>query len=163
MIRIVVNRDVVALPIPVADVVVVEGCNLKRGILEPKALAVSPFDSKDEAGTEPKREVSLRPGVIDVVPGVVPPCVVTNPRAIARMYVRSARVVRQIANGMSGAALRGTRAGASRCGTVFWNVAVADLMGRPSRLPPSFLRKRDQGQSANEPGEQGESSHDDLH
>src|SRR5579863_7998441 len=66
VVRIVVNHHVVALPVPVARVVDVEGRDLKSGAFKPESLGISAFNPKHVARTEPEREASRRPGTIEV-------------------------------------------------------------------------------------------------
>lgn len=92
MIRVVVNHDLIALPVPVSDDGIVVGKNAPVKVVEPEALAVSSLKPEDMLGTDAPREVTMCPRVIQVEPGVVAASVVPHPFVVAGVYVRDFRM-----------------------------------------------------------------------
>src|SRR4029077_8022531 len=71
MIRVVVNHDLIARPVPVADDGVIVRKNAPVKVLEPEPFAVSPLQVEYMLGADASGEVTMCPRVIKVEPGVV--------------------------------------------------------------------------------------------
>jgi hypothetical protein len=91
VIRILINHDLVRTPEPVIAKAVVVWGNAKVEAAKPEALPVPSFKPKDMVGTEPAREVSMLPRMIEMVVGIITAGVMPNP-LIAPIDVRGVRV-----------------------------------------------------------------------
>ena len=92
MIRVVVNHDLIARPVPVADDGVIVGENAPVKVVEPEAFAISALKVEYVLGTDASREVTMRPRVIQVEPGVVASRVVADPFVVTGVHVRDFRM-----------------------------------------------------------------------
>jgi hypothetical protein len=79
MVRIVVDNNVVSIPEPIADVIVVVWGNAKEEAAKPEAVSVPSSQAVDVAGADRARETPMLPGVIEVVVGIISARVVTDP------------------------------------------------------------------------------------
>jgi hypothetical protein len=91
VIWILINHELVRIPEPVIAKAIVVWGNAKVEAAKPEALAVPSCKAKDMAGTEPAREVPMRPRMIEMVVRIITPGVMPDP-LIARIDVRDVRV-----------------------------------------------------------------------
>jgi hypothetical protein len=82
MIRIFINDDRIGIPIPVADIDIVERRHAEKVVVEPETLPAASLEMVDVARPESSGKPAMLKRVIDVKPRVVPACVVPNPFAI---------------------------------------------------------------------------------
>jgi hypothetical protein len=92
MIRIVVNHDVVAVPQPVADIIVVERRDAPVVIVEEKPLAIPAPKAPHVAAADTAGEAPMFEGAIQAKPLIIPPHVVPNPLVVPGVNVRSLRM-----------------------------------------------------------------------
>ena len=94
--RILIDRDLVAIPEPVVAEGVVVWVDSKREAVKPEALPVSSPQPKDVAAAKSAREAPVLPEMIEVIVGIVAAGVVSDPAAIG-VDVRNSRMPRLIA------------------------------------------------------------------
>jgi hypothetical protein len=181
VIGILVDRDVVTVPVPVIAVVIVVGRDLEIRALEPEALAVPSLEAVNVVGAEAEGEASVLPGTINAVVRIVATGIVADPLSIVRMDVGSVGMLGVIAEGgtlvaglallrvftailAAGLSARGTirRGVMSRRGAALRNVPAADGFMAP-RLPATpVLRKRGNTEDQRETNKARKLSHFDL-
>lgn len=83
-----VDHDVVRGPIPLGAIVIIVGSDAEIEALEPKARAVSAFDSIDVAAANGAREMAVLPRVIQLVVRIVATGGMANPLPVAGVDVR---------------------------------------------------------------------------
>jgi hypothetical protein len=88
MVRVVIDHDVVATPIPVATKSYVKGGDAEVRTVEPKPARASTLQPPTVACADAKGKPPVFPGMIEVVVGVAAPGVMSNPRAVG-VNVRS--------------------------------------------------------------------------
>lgn len=96
VIRVFVNHDVVAVPVPVRDDVIVVGSDVPIEVVEPKALPVSACKVEHVLRPEASGEASVRPRLIEVEMRIVGAAVVAYPSITARVDVRDVGVSRLV-------------------------------------------------------------------
>src|ERR1017187_5223062 len=94
VVRVLVDHDLVAVPEPVAHVVVLERRDLKSEAAEPESFPGAAAEPEDVLWTETSREPAMCPDVVEVVLGIAAPGIMSNPAAVIGVDVRS--------DGMSG-------------------------------------------------------------
>jgi len=92
MIRIVVNYDLIARPVPVSNDGIVVGKNAPVEVVEPEAFAISTLKVEYVLGADATREVAMRPRMIQVEPCVIAAGIVAHPFVVARVSVRDFRM-----------------------------------------------------------------------
>jgi hypothetical protein len=160
VIGILVDRDVVVVPVPIIAVVIVVGCDLEVRVLEPEALAVPSLEAINVAGAEAESKASVLPGTINAVVGIVATGIVADPPPIVRMDVGSVGMLGVIAErgtlvawlvllrvftailaaGLSGRSTNGLGI-MNRRGAALRNVSVADVFRAPLCPTTPVLRK----------------------
>ena len=137
IVGIIVQDDVVVVPLPVSAIIVVVRRNLKEEAAKLEALAVSAVKAPNVTRADGLREAAVFPRVVGMIVGVM--SLMSHPLVIFRVYVGSFRVAFLIAKAaptlvLLGSALasavRLAAAGfrAPRLRTVCGNVAVADAV-----------------------------------
>ena len=99
VVGIVVDHDVIIIPIPVIAIADVEGCDAEIVSAEPEAAGTTAPQTPDMAASDSKRKVAVLPGMVEMEVGVVASCVVADP-AIVGMNVRGFGVAGLIAEGL---------------------------------------------------------------
>ena len=121
VVGIVVEDDVVAIPVPVITETEIEVGDGEVEAVEPEAAGDTTFETPDMVATEAAGEVSVLPGMIEVVVGIIAAGVVADPLAVG-VNVRNIGVPRFVVE--MAVVLR--RMGCShRCGSVRGNVPAA--------------------------------------
>ena len=98
MIGIFVNDDGIALPIPIANIVVIIRSYAERETVEPEAIATSAAETEHMATAKTTRKAAMFPRTIHVIVGIIASRVVANPLVIV-VNVRCFRVIGSIAEG----------------------------------------------------------------
>jgi len=88
MIGIVVEDNVVVIPIPIINVPDIIGRDAEVKATKPEASGTTAFDPPDMASTDPLRKMTMLPGVVKMIVSVVVSTVVPDP-LVVRMDVRS--------------------------------------------------------------------------
>src|SRR5579864_272182 len=129
MVRIVVEDDVVAVPEPAVDIVVVIRGDGEPEAAEAEAVAASPLQPVDVLRADDAREVPVLPGMIEVVVRVAAAGVVPHPLIALGMHVRGVGMPGRLGVVGASAALRcgGPSGCAGRRGAVSRDVTAADL------------------------------------
>ena len=135
VVRIFVDHDGIAVPVPVTGVVVIKGRYAEVEAVEPEAFAVSSSKVKLMAAAKAAVEAAVFPGMIQVVVRIAATGIVTDPMVIV-VNVRCVRMVGPIAEGATAilrlfgsAILRAAGRSASRGSrTVRWDVAAAHIV-----------------------------------
>ena len=82
MVGVVVDHDVIVVPIPVVNIGDIKGSDAERVVAEPKAGRPSASQPPHEARPETALAVAVLPRMIQVEAGVVRPLVVSDPFAV---------------------------------------------------------------------------------
>ena len=82
MIGVVVDYDLVVIPVPVPCVAEIERSNAEVEAVKPKAVGTASANAPDVAASEAAGEASMFEGAVEVVASVIPPGVVSNPLAV---------------------------------------------------------------------------------
>ena len=90
MVRVFIDRDLIASPIPARDDVVIVRSDIPVEIAEPEALAASARESK--CSSKSAAVVSVRPGLGDPVMRVVGTTIVSHPLIVPGVNVRNIRM-----------------------------------------------------------------------
>jgi hypothetical protein len=98
VVRIFVNDDGIALPIPIANIAVIIRGYAEGETVEPEAIAVPAAETKHVATAKTTCKAAVLPGAIHVIAGIVASRVVANPLVIV-VYVRCFRVIGSITEG----------------------------------------------------------------
>ena len=91
MIRIIVDNDIVSVPVPVAGISKIIGCNAEVKSVEPETVWPTACQSPNVTRTKAAREAPMCPRMIQVIVGIIPSAVVSYPASIG-MDVRRVRV-----------------------------------------------------------------------
>jgi hypothetical protein len=114
VVGIVIDHDLVAIPIPVPCVAEIERRNAELEAVKPKAVGTASANAPDMAASEAAGEASMFEGTVEVVASVIPPGVVSNPLAVV-VNVRSFGVAGLITIGSSGRGFLVWRSFLARC------------------------------------------------
>jgi hypothetical protein len=95
VIRVVVEYDIVAVPIPVSAIADIVGRYGEVVSAKPKAVRTASTDAPNVAAADFAREMSVLPGTIEMIVRVVAARIVTDPLVI-RMHVRRLGVARLV-------------------------------------------------------------------
>jgi len=134
VVRVVVNHDLVGIPEPVvAEAKVIRG-NAKKEAAKPKAARAASDDPPDVASADATWKMSVLPGMIEMVMGIIAAGIVADPVVTLDLDVRCVwvsgfLVVAAVRCGWNRLSLIGTRA-------MSGNVAATNL-----RVAASLLRK----------------------
>lgn len=82
MIRVLVNHNRIAGPIPVANIIEVVRRDAPIEVVEPESARTAAFETKNVAGTESARETTVLPWTIQVVVGIIATGIVADPFSI---------------------------------------------------------------------------------
>src|SRR5277367_26683 len=82
VVGILVDDDLVGAPSPVVAETVVIGEHAEVETAEPEAFPAASFDAEDMAAAEAAGEVSMLPGMIEMVVGIIAACAVAHPFAV---------------------------------------------------------------------------------
>lgn len=74
-----IDYDVVGVPEPVIDEVIIIGSNLEEETVKSKPLSVSAMQPEDMKRTNCTRKASMFPRMIETIVGIVPACIVAKP------------------------------------------------------------------------------------
>ena len=96
VIRIVVDHDIVAIPVPIAAVVNIIGRDREEKSANIEAVRATAPQTPHMLRPNPAFEVAVFPGMIQVVIGIGATGVMSHPVVILSVHVRSFRVVRLI-------------------------------------------------------------------
>ena len=99
VIRIVVEDDVVIIPIPVIAIADVEGCDAEIVSAEPEAARTTAPKTPDMAASDGEREVAVLPGMVKMEAGVVASGVMSYP-AVVGMNVRGLGMAGLVTEGL---------------------------------------------------------------
>ncbi len=148
MIRVLIDHDIVAIPEPAIDEAVIGRSDAEEETVKPETLPVSSSKMEDMARTEAAGKMSMCPGLIDVVVGIVTAGIMADP-FIVGVNVGSFRMASLVRGKCPGRLLSSGRLlsprrllspgrlSSSRCGTMRGNMSAA-----APRLPPlSFCAK----------------------
>ena len=139
-----VNHDLVAIPKPIADVVVVIGRHAEVEAAEPETLAIATSEMPNVSATEPASEVAVLPRMIQVKMLVTAAGIMAYPVVIA-MDVRGLGMIGTILEAMAfltalGRAILRWTAFVNGLRSMSWNVAMADFASAaPGPLSAAFL------------------------
>src|SRR5580704_11612542 len=97
VIRVLIDHDIVAIPQPVIDEVVIVRSDGEVEAAKPETLPVSSPKMENMARTEAAGKVSMFPGMIDMVVGIVTARIVSDP-FIVGVNVRSLRMTTLVGN-----------------------------------------------------------------
>jgi hypothetical protein len=92
VVRVFVNHDGIALPIPIINVIIIIGGHAEEEAAEPEAFAVASAQVVNVTTAKAAREATMFPGTIEVIMGIITTGIVTNPSVIP-MDVGSLRMV----------------------------------------------------------------------
>ena len=92
MVGIVINDDVVVVPIPVVAVTNVRRSDAEEKAAEPEPLRTTTSEPVDVARANPSPKMSVLPGMIEVVTRVIAACVVSDPAIRVGVHVRGVGV-----------------------------------------------------------------------
>jgi len=92
MIGIGIEHDVVAIPKPVVAVVIVGGSNAKKEAVKAEAIAVPASEAVDVGGAKSAWKMSVLPGAVEVVTGIVPAAIMADPAIVIRIHVGRIRM-----------------------------------------------------------------------
>jgi hypothetical protein len=98
VIGIFVNDDGVALPIPIANIIVIIRGYAEREAAEPEALATSAAETEHMATAKTTRKAAMFPRTIHVIVGIIASRVVADPLVIV-VDVRCFRMIGSITEG----------------------------------------------------------------
>jgi hypothetical protein len=127
-----VNHDLIAVPKPIAYVVVVIGRHAEVKAAEPETLAIAASEMPNVSATEATGEAAVLPGMIQMVVFVTAAGIVAYPVVVA-MNVRGLRMAGTILKAMAflrtalGSAILRWAGLSSGRGSVSWNVTMADV------------------------------------
>ena len=99
MIGVVVDDDVIAIPEPVAHVIIIVGGHTKVEAPKLEPVPIPAVQAVDKTRANRAREMSVRPRLIKVIVAVVPPGIVAHPAIGSGVNVRCiwvARLLREI-------------------------------------------------------------------
>jgi hypothetical protein len=96
VIRIFVNHDRIAIPIPIVDVLVVKRRHAKVKVVKEKTFAVSSANTELMSASEPTVESPVFPWVIEVKASIIPTLIMANPLIVV-VNVRRLRMARLVA------------------------------------------------------------------
>lgn len=88
MIGVVVDNDVVTIPEPVADVVVVVGSHTKVEAPKLEPVSIPSVQAVNKTRANGAGEMSVRPGLVEMVVGIIPPGIVAHPAIGSCVNVR---------------------------------------------------------------------------
>jgi len=140
VVRIVVDRDVIAVPEPVVDIGELPRRDAEEEAVEKEAISVS--SPEPEWTPEPARETPVLKGMIEVEASITPAGIVSDPPAIGvnvgrvgmpRFVAKAAGVRRATAHLTAGA----RRATVRLTRTVTWNESTADAMHAVAAVLPT--------------------------
>ena len=151
MVGVIVENDVVIVPIPVVDVAEIKGRDAEIVASEPEAVRTTAAQAPHTIGPQSSFEVSVIPGMIEMKSRIPASIVVSDPLVVV-VNVRCFRMALLISEGSTFAAFSGSglagRLLARRClvfasmisgGTASRNVSAADMA---ARLIVIVLRER---------------------
>src|ERR1035437_9192753 len=92
MIRVFVDHDLIASPVPVRDDVVIVRGDVPIEIAKPEAFPVSPREHEYMLRSKATAEASVSPRLIDVVMRIVGPAIMSDPLIVLGVNVRNFRV-----------------------------------------------------------------------
>ena len=148
MVGIFVDDDVIAVPKPIANVIVIVGSYAEGEAAEPEALAVSSAQAEHMTAAKTAGEAAMFPRMIEMIVGIIAAGIVADPSVIV-VDVRSFGVIGLIAEGRArvflragfrgtifgGAIFRTVRRGISGgCWAVRGNVTAADVASTTALL-----------------------------
>ena len=88
MIGILINYDLIAIPIPARDDIVIVRSDVPVEIVKPEAITISAAEHEHMLRSEAAVEMAMRPGMIGVVMEIITPSVVSKPPIVVRVHVR---------------------------------------------------------------------------
>jgi hypothetical protein len=91
MIRVIVDDNLIRVPQPIVDVVILERRNAEVKTVEPKPFAVSAAEVPHMPAPDSTGEATVLPGVVHMKAWIFPACIMTDP-LIVPMDVRGFRV-----------------------------------------------------------------------
>lgn len=92
MVRIVIKHDVIAVPVPVCAVIQIVRRNREVESSEPESRRATTNKSPYVMRTDRLREMSVLPGVVEMIMRIIPASIVSDPLVILRVDVRRRRV-----------------------------------------------------------------------
>jgi hypothetical protein len=92
MVRVLVDHDLIASPIPVTDDVVIESGDIPVKIAEPEAFPVSSRKVEYMLRSKTTAEMSVRPRLSEVVIRIVPATIMSDPFIVLGVNVRNIRM-----------------------------------------------------------------------
>lgn len=95
VIRIVVDDDIIRVPVPLAAIAYVVGSDAEEEPTEPETARTTSCEVPNVTRAKPSREMPVLPGMIEVVVRIIPTRVVPNP--LIAIDVRGVRVPRRFA------------------------------------------------------------------
>jgi len=99
VVGVVVDHDVIIIPIPVIAIADVEGGDAEIVSAEPEAAGTTAPQTPDMAAPDSKRKVAVLPGMVEVEAGIIVSVIVAYP-VIVGMNMRSFGVAGLIAEGL---------------------------------------------------------------
>ena len=96
MVGVVVDYDVVAIPLPIAAIIVIVGRDLKEKPSDVEPIPVAAVQPPDVLRADGARKVSMLPGMIEVIVRIVSSAVVPYPFVILSVHVWSIRMTRLV-------------------------------------------------------------------
>lgn len=82
VIRVVIDDDIVAIPVPVAAIPHIESCNAEIESPKPEAARTTADQMPDMAPANSAREMAVFPGMVEVKAGIVGPVVMADPLSV---------------------------------------------------------------------------------
>lgn len=152
IVRVVVEHDVIGVPLPAIYKDKVNGGNAEEEAAEPETIATASAKPPYMTRAESARETAVLPGVIEVVARIISAFIVPDPLIIAGMNVGRVGVSSPVVEFavVRGRRLRGTlfwsspwrwRCVLGRSGPASWNVPATNLwMAWAAALRPATLR-----------------------
>jgi hypothetical protein len=92
VVGIVVDHDLVAVPIPIVAVGIVIRCDAEIEAAEPEALAIAAGDVPDVTAANAAGETAMLPGTIEMIVGIIAAGIVADPRVVV-VNVRSVGMI----------------------------------------------------------------------
>ena len=92
VVGIVVDHDLVAVPIPIVAVGIVIGCDAEIEAAEPEAFAIAAGDAPDVAAANAPGEAAMLPDTIEMIVGIIAAGIVADPLVIV-VNVRSVGMI----------------------------------------------------------------------
>jgi hypothetical protein len=134
MVRVLIDHDVITIPQPAINEVIIVRRNREVGSVKPESVPVTSPKVKNMPRTKAESEASVFEWTLDAVVRIVTPCVVSDPRTV-HVNVGSFRMSRPVGKGPPFWHVRldsGRFAHGSRCRATSGNMSTAKLTMLPA-------------------------------